>query len=660
MSKSNACPNRPLQRPWLYVLLTLSTILFSHHAPAQQRTSSGAVETFEPVFDVAIEQRPRAGLYGITELMMAALEADIPTAKRLIAAGASIDEADDSQSTALMWAVHSGDVDIVKFFIAQGANVNAKAYRNATALMVAMTGKHEASAVILIDAGADPDGRGNSARNYLETAAESGMTDVVAALIRNGADLRSHGSSALSYAVSRGQEDAATLLLDAGVSANIYGAVSRKSILYDAAETGHLELVKLLISRGAEASQQGDSGAPLYPAVTGGHTAVALFLMDNGAVAKLEHVLAALRLERTETAIALIDRLDLEQVEKTELERLLAAADESGNEVFTQRLLESRSVRAIKEDAERSAARELSAATREHARLLFARQGDTQCLIGIWDSRSGNSAELTSIAKCPETVFVSKDSRSAFVVDDTTIRIIPLDASAADREIALPDLDYRTWLDQTTLRPDQNSNYRPGNEAMKPIGITRLDDGSLGLLASLGMPADDAYHYLLRRDADGWSVLNARWCGRWGCDDSTDFPAFRSTNVWAWPESGMIWHENLSLNPFFTARSTEMVDLEYESYQAAIQQREFEIDGVTSVLSFYTRPSEHSGTNHTLGIELTIDGGPPQGLAGNQCLTSIAGRFILVNEFFGGRFEVTDLGTGEAVISDLTAAMWLD
>ena len=35
-------------------------------------------------------------------------------------------------------------------------------------------------------------------------------------------------------------------------------------------------------------------------------------------------------------------------------------------------------------------------------------------------------------------------------------------------------------------------------------------------------------------------------------------------------------------------------------------------------------------------------------------------RFILVEEFFRGRFEVTDIGTGETVISDLSAAMWLD
>ena len=84
--------------------------------------------------------RPRAGLYGITELMMAALEADITAAKRLIEAGADVNETDDSQSTPLMWAVHSGDVSIVKFLISEGANVDAKAYQGATALIGAISG----------------------------------------------------------------------------------------------------------------------------------------------------------------------------------------------------------------------------------------------------------------------------------------------------------------------------------------------------------------------------------------------------------------------------------------------------------------------------------------------------------------------------------------
>jgi hypothetical protein len=211
-----------------------------------------------------------------------------------------------------------------------------------------------------------------------------------------------------------------------------------------------------------------------------------------------------------------------------------------------------------------------------------------------------------------------------------------------------------------TLRPDGNPDYLPSNTQMKPIGIGHFDDGSLGLLLSLWMPADDEFHFLLRHDAGQWSIVEERWCGRWGCENPIDALAFNSTNVWAWPASRMIWHPNISLNPFFSEQSVDLVDLQYESYQAATHHREFEIDGVSSVLTAYTSPSEHSNSSHTFSIELTIDGHPPRNLSGNQCLTSIVGRFILVYEFFLGRFEVTDIGTGETVIGDLKAAMWLD
>ncbi len=90
MRQSNANPKKPKKRLWLSVLLTLGLTTVSLFAAAQQQSPSGAVETFQPVFDVGTALRPRAGLYGITELMMAALEADIPTAKQLIEAGADI------------------------------------------------------------------------------------------------------------------------------------------------------------------------------------------------------------------------------------------------------------------------------------------------------------------------------------------------------------------------------------------------------------------------------------------------------------------------------------------------------------------------------------------------------------------------------------------
>jgi ankyrin repeat protein len=592
--------------------------------------------------------------------MMAALEADIAKAKQLVDAGAAVNETDDSQSTPLMWAVHSGDVEIVKFLISEGADVHARAFQGATALINAIAGKHEAIAIILIEAGADPNGRGNGRRSFLEAAAEPGLVGVVDALIRNGADLSSYGPSALSYAVSRGHYDVSVLLLNAGVDPNLPATLSETPILSRASASGNLNIVKLLLSHGADASQPQGHRSPLYAAVSRGHSAVAELLIGNGAIVTSEHVLAAIQQQNPDTAIALINRVDIDTFQTSEVESLLAAADERDDKGVLQLLHQSASVRSVIDEQASAEASALLAASREHARLLFARQTDDDCVIGLWDSRSGDSAELARTAKCPDDVFVSEDGHSAFVIDGTVLRIVSIGNSADSTEVALPDPDYRAWVDQMTLRPDQNPDYLPSMPTMRPIGVGRFDDGSLGLLASLWMPADDEFHYLFRRDGGQWSIAEARWCNRLGCEEPIDLLSFRSTNIWNWPETSMIWHENLTSNLFFLEESVQMVDLEFEDYQAAVYQRRFEIDGALSVLRFSTSPSEHSDTDHTFGIELTIDGKPPRELSGNQCLTSLVGRFILVNEFFGGRFEVTDLGTGKTVVGDLKAALWLD
>ncbi len=592
--------------------------------------------------------------------MIAALEADIFKAKQLIDSGADVNETDDSQSTPLMWAVHSGDVETVKFLISEGADVRARAFQGATALINAIAAKQEAIAVVLIEAGADPNGRGNSWQNHLEAAADSGMAGVVDALIRNGTDLSSYGSSALSYAATRGHIDVAALLLGAGVDVTLPASSSEGSILSRASATGSLDLVKLLLSHGADADRPEGQGSPLFAAVSRGHTTVAELLIDNGATVTSRHALAAIRQRDVDSAIALINLINVDALQTVEVSSLLDAANELGDEDVNHLMLQFSSVRAIVDERAKVEASATRAASREHSRLLFARQYDAACVIAIWDSSSGEITDLAKIAACPDELFVSDDGRSAFVVDGSVVHIVSTSNPAQRTDIALPTLDYRNWVSQMTHRPDQNPDYLPSASTMTPSGVGRFEDGSIGLLATLWMPADDSFNYVFRHNGSQWTVVESHWCGRWGCEHPVESLQFRSTNVWSWPETSMIWHENLKMNPFFVAESAQSVDLGYENYSASVYQREFGIDGKSSVLHFHTSPSEHSDTNHTFGIELVIDGGNPIQLSGNQCLTSIVGRHILVNEFFRGRFEVTDLGTGETVLGDLKAALWLD
>ena len=57
---------------------------------AQQENRSEAVEKFAPQLDVGYAMRPRVGMFGITELMIAALEMNREEVKRLVEQGANI------------------------------------------------------------------------------------------------------------------------------------------------------------------------------------------------------------------------------------------------------------------------------------------------------------------------------------------------------------------------------------------------------------------------------------------------------------------------------------------------------------------------------------------------------------------------------------------
>jgi hypothetical protein len=494
--------------------------------------------------------------------------------------------------------------------------------------------------------------------NYLEDAAMSGMTDVVDALIRKGTDLDAYGDSALHWAVSRGHTATARRLLDAGVNVNATASRSTSPLISTAAATGDIDLVKLLIARGADIGQPDDRNSPLYPAATRGYTKVAEFLIKNGATATPDVALVAMRKGHGETAAILLNGIDLETIEESEVEQLLSAADELGNDAITALLLISERIRSVIHEKEQAVATIRQAAAREESRLLLAQQIEEHCVISIWDSRLRSSTEVSRISACPNEFYVSQDNRILFVIDEDLIRIVSTDGSATDREIALPDLRYRTWLEHMTPRPDQRSDYLPSGERMAPGRISYLEDGSLALIVEVWMPGDDFYQYLMRFDDRQWSLDGGQWCNRFGCNNALGALTSKSTRHW--PESRRVWHEAQKHNPFVSNLSVEMVDLDFEDYQAAIYHREFLIDGVTSTLSTFTSPSAHYDIIYSFGITLTVGDNEPKELSGNQCLTSIVGRYILVYEYFQGRFEVTDLGTGETLVDDLKTALCLD
>jgi ankyrin repeat protein len=140
--------------------------------------------------------------------------------------------------TPLMFAAASGDTESAKRIIAAGADLKAATPDGSNALILAAHAGQSATAVYLLSAGVDP----NDARagyTALHVAATAGDLPLVTALLDHGADPN-----------ARVQKGSATRQMRSGHAIDHRLAGATPFIL--AACNGHLEVMKLLASKGAD------------------------------------------------------------------------------------------------------------------------------------------------------------------------------------------------------------------------------------------------------------------------------------------------------------------------------------------------------------------------------------------------------------------------
>lgn len=236
-----------------------------------------------------------------TALMFAARVGDLESAELLVAAGASVNDADAWGVSATTLAAHSGFTDVVEFLVAKGADPNA-APNGFTALHEAVMRRDEKMVAALLDHGADPNAplkqftptRRSSDDFHFEPALVGATPYWLAArvtspaimkmLVKHGAD--PHFVHNVDYISERGfgGVKAHEVVTPVGAAVGMIRIAPWVEIERKEREPLTLETVKLAVELGADVNlADSDGRTALDAAKTLRYASVVEFLVSKGA-----------------------------------------------------------------------------------------------------------------------------------------------------------------------------------------------------------------------------------------------------------------------------------------------------------------------------------------------------------------------------------------
>ncbi|XP_046553082.1 ankyrin repeat domain-containing protein 50-like [Haliotis rubra] len=260
---------------------------------------------------------------GRTAVMLAAANGHKDMVELLVDKEADVSLLDEAGDNILHCACRGGDVKVVKYILSQEmVDINSRGYGKKTPVMVAGEEGHKGVVELLVKFGADLSLNGKSGSNILHYACSSGQFDVVKyvlslnevdidsrgwkkrtpvmaaavkghkevveLLVKHGADLsisEKSGSNILHLACSNGQFGVVEYVLSLNsVDINRRGYMKRTPVMI-AAESGHKEVVELLVKHGANlllTDKHGDN--ILHRACKEGHFDVVKYVLSLNSV----------------------------------------------------------------------------------------------------------------------------------------------------------------------------------------------------------------------------------------------------------------------------------------------------------------------------------------------------------------------------------------
>ena len=214
--------------------------------------------------------------FGVTPLWLACLNGSADMVEVLLTAGADASHTLPSGETVLMTAARTGSAEAVGLLVAHGAIVNTQEQsRGQTALMWAVAQQHPDVVATLVELGADVHARSNPLPRRIHTRT-AGFNPVGVLDIVQG------GYTPMLFAARQGNLDAATYLVAGGGDVNDT-APSGTSALVVAAHGGHTALAIYLLEQGADPNAAEAGYTALHAATLRGDDTLATALLAAGA-----------------------------------------------------------------------------------------------------------------------------------------------------------------------------------------------------------------------------------------------------------------------------------------------------------------------------------------------------------------------------------------
>ncbi|XP_050430101.1 ankyrin repeat domain-containing protein 17 isoform X3 [Adelges cooleyi] len=258
------------------------------HTPLMEAASAGHVMVAKILLEHGAGINTHSNEFKESALTLACYKGHLEMVRFLLAAGADQEHKTDEMHTALMEASMDGHVEVARLLLDSGAQVNMPTDSFESPLTLAACGGHVELALLLIERGANIEEVNDEGYTPLMEAAREGHEDMVSVLLSKGANINAQTEetqeTALTLACCGGFLDVADFLIKNGAILELGASTP----LMEAAQEGHLDLVRYLLECGADVHAQTTSAdTALTYACENGHTDVADLLLQFGA--NLEH-----------------------------------------------------------------------------------------------------------------------------------------------------------------------------------------------------------------------------------------------------------------------------------------------------------------------------------------------------------------------------------